>query len=169
MKRLISTALVAALSLTTIAATPASALDRGQQKRLIIGLSALAIIGALASQSHGSTSNNYGYVDRNRPYDPDYDRYNRNGRDDRYNRDHPVYGPRDRHGSNSLPASCEFRINGRHGTQSVVGQSCLSQYNISTRHLPDACEFNIRTSRGTRAVYGSDCLVGRGYRIEARR
>jgi hypothetical protein len=164
MKRLIATALVAALSLTSFAATPASALDQGERNRLVLGLGALAIIGALAGKG-----NSGGYVERNdNVWTPgrgdDWRGGRHDWRDDRYDRRDDRYGRRDR----TLPSSCQFSIRTRNGVQSVLGKSCLAG-NSRLGRLPDACEFNIRTSRGNRDVYGARCLEQNGYRIVASR
>jgi hypothetical protein len=154
--RLIASVLAAALALTAITASPAAALDQGERNRLVLGLGALAIIGALASHSQGSSGGYVGHNDNR--WD---DRYDRDGR---YDRDRRYHSNR-----NWLPAGCQFAIKTRYGTQNVLGQSCLSQSDIRTSYLPSSCAFEIRTSRGQRTVYGARCLEQKGYRIEARR
>lgn len=153
--RIIATVLAGALALTAATTSPASALDQGERNRLALGLGALAIIGAIASQNGNSSG---GYVDR------DDNRWDDRW-DDRNGRRHD----RGRDNRNWLPAGCQFNVKTRHGTQSVLGKSCLIQSDIRVGRLPDACEFDIRTNRGQRTVYGSRCLQNQGYRIEARR
>ena len=150
--RLIATVLAGALALTAATTVPASALDQGERNRLVLGLGALAVIGALANQNNKSSG---GYVD-----------HNDNRWDDRYdNRRHD----RGRDNRAWLPSSCQFSVKTRHGTQSVLGKSCLNQSDVRVSRLPSNCEFDIRTNHGQRTVYGSRCLQDRGYRIEARR
>lgn len=161
MKRLIATALAAAVALTAATATPVAAMDRGERNRLLLGLTALAIIGATASQSQNRSGGSVG-----RAPDPWYGNRDDDWRHDRRDDRDWRHG---RHDRLSLPSDCQFSVRTRDGVRSVMGKSCLDQFGYRTSRLPDNCEFDIRTSRGEREVFSSSCLRRQGYRIEARR
>ena len=149
--RLIASVMAAAVALTSVTASPVSANDDIKTRNLVLGLSALAILGAVASQNNNQVDRRDNRWDdsRNRDWD--------NGRrhDDRWR--------------NSLPSACEFRVRTRDGSQQVLGANCLQQHRVAVNRLPNQCEMNIRTNHGTREVFGSRCLERKGYRIEARR
>lgn len=152
--RLISLAAAAAVALSSVAA-PAVASDRIVQRNILLGLGALAIIGAATADQNRRNGNVERHDNR-----WDGDRWD----DDRWD------GRRDdRRWRNSLPIACQFRVNTRDGSRQVLGSNCLEQYRVATHRLPNQCEFTIRTNRGPRDVFGSHCLERSGYRIEARR
>ena len=176
LKTLIASTLAGAIALGS-AATPAAA-DNGDRTRTILGLSALAIIGAVIAdnnkhKSHSApppvTRNDPPWVDDSRRRDDRWgdsrwgDGRGRDGRD----RTGPVRGPNRIIRQRVLPGSCEFSIRTRNGVQQVLGKSCLLDQGYW--RVPDNCEFRVRTGRGPRQVLGSDCVERNGYRIEARR
>lgn len=155
--RFIAPLLAATLALTTITANPAAALDRDQRNQLLLGLGALAIIGAAISHDNQQRD----HYRRPPPVTRRYPVPEPWHRDDRYRHD--------RYSGRYLPQSCEFRANTPWGYRSVMGQHCLRDRNIAVNRLPGRCAFDLRTSQGRRTVYTTSCLTGQGYRVEARR
>jgi hypothetical protein len=160
MSRLIAIILAATVALTTATANPAVALDQGDRQRLLLGLTALAIIGALANRDNDRDDDRYHRPDVTRPAPPPP--YTGHG----YVRPpQPRWSPSLR----LLPISCQFQVQTRYGSRAVLGRDCMESNQVQTYRLPQRCAMTIDTSRGSRTVYGSRCLAEAGYRIEARR
>ncbi len=139
-KQMIAAVTAIALTITSAAATPATAQDNGNDAlKVLLGAAA---IGLLISQANKNKR------------DDDKARVTRNSRHDH------------RHGKNSqnnnrrIPAQCVFSVRGHE----VVSARCLQEYGIA-RDVPSRCAFVINTSWGQRTVYGSRCLKDRGYKL----
>jgi hypothetical protein len=169
--RLIAPVLAAALALTSIVPAPASALDGREQRNLLITLGALAIVGAAIADQNS------------RRYSPPAQRYYAPPPPPRYYAPPPVtryYVPPqpvpqpwhryddDRRYGAWLPGSCQFQVNTRYGTRTVLGQRCLQQNRVATGGLPRNCAMIVNSPYGSREVYSSSCLADRGYRIAGR-
>jgi hypothetical protein len=133
-------ALSAALALSPMSARPAAA-DNDDIAKILLGLAAIGVIVRAARD-----------------------------RDERAERRNPppveIEHPRR---WRVLPAECEFEVQTRHGSRSVVGERCMDSLGVRLDRLPEQCAFDIRTDRGLRAVYGVRCLRDEGFVIEAGR
>jgi hypothetical protein len=142
--RIIAAVTAIALTLTSAAATPAMAQDKGNDAlKVLLGAAA---IGLLISQANKNKRDDKPKVTRNTQYG--HWQPNRN------------YG----HDKRRIPAQCVFSVRGH----DVVSSRCLQEYGVA-RNVPSGCAFVINTSWGKRTVYGSRCLRDRGYRIASYR
>jgi hypothetical protein len=154
--RLLATVLAAAVALTAATSNPAAALDRGETQRLLLGLTALAIIGALADKGRGDDDDDDDHVVTRPAPPPEYHGH--------------LPRPRGWHPSlRLLPIACQFQVQTRYGSRKVLGRDCMESNRVDTYQLPRQCAMTIDTTRGPRSVFGSRCLNEAGYRIEARR
>lgn len=138
-KQIVAAVTAIALTITSAAATPAMAQDRGNDAlKVLLGAAA---IGLLLSQANKDKRNDGKATVK------------RNSRHDYWDhRKKPVYSKR------RIPAQCVFSVRGH----DVVSARCLQEYGIA-RNVPSRCAFVINTSWGKRTVYGSRCLRDRGY------
>ncbi|MGB3313912.1 MAG: hypothetical protein WBB85_05835 [Albidovulum sp.] len=145
-KQMIAAITAIALTLTSAAATPAAAQERGNDAlKVLLGAAA---IGLLISQANkDKRSKEKAKVTRRQPYD------GWNHRKDKV-----------RHNNRRIPAQCVFAVRGH----DVVSSRCLQEFGAA-RNVPSSCAFVINTSWGKRTVYGSRCLRDRGYRVTSYR
>lgn len=168
--RLIAAAVAAALALSSVGVTPATALDNDEALGLALGAITLGLI-----LNETNKRKSYGYASPNRsyqPYRPYYgfndDRRYFDDRDDRqvYKRKyaHKRQKPYGYARRQMIPAQCVFPIRSGYGRREVVSARCLSEFGRGYR-LPDDCAFRIRDRWGNRTVYGTNCLQNRGFQI----
>lgn len=141
-KTLLAGVAAASLALSGFAATPAAA-DSGTQARdLIIGLGALAIIGAAIndSRSHAAPAPIL-----------------------------PRTAPRPGRVRRALPAQCLDRVRTRHGPVRLFDPSCLRANYAGARHLPRRCMEVVRGRFGRERGYDPQCLRAAGYTVGPRR
>ncbi|MBI1417032.1 MAG: hypothetical protein GC146_07410 [Limimaricola sp.] len=140
-KTLLAGVAAASLALSGLSATPAFADSGTQARNLIIGLGALAIIGAAIndSRSHAAPA-------PARPAPTRPDRFSR-----------------------ALPAQCLDRVDTRHGVVRLFDPSCLRANYAGARHLPDNCMEVVRGRYGRERGYDPQCLAAAGYSVEAQR
>ncbi len=151
MKSLIVT--VTALALAT--ATPASAqgIDREDLGKLLIGLAAVAVIGAA--------------IEENRDRDEStqvHDRHNDNSWSD-INRGNN-WSNLNRNNRRVLPRECFRRVETRFGTQRIFGKRCLERNYRHVNSLPNRCAVRIYTDNGPRRGFDPHCLREQGYRAD---
>ncbi|MGB7262794.1 MAG: hypothetical protein WBC68_12050 [Albidovulum sp.] len=158
-RRFIAALTIAALTLGSAFATPASALGDKDRKALTLLLGAAAV-GLLINESNKKRN-------KAAPVTKRYDGYTNNN-SDRGNkfghrkRAHDNYSTAKRR--NVIPAQCVFPIRGAYGRRDVVSERCLRETGRA-RRLPDACAFNINDDWGRRTVYGTRCLRQNGFEI----
>ena len=153
---------IAALSLTFTTATPtyAQGLDREDVGKLLIGLAAVAVIGAAIEENR----------DRNRDRStPAHDTPNWNG----INRNGGWSGLADNHDANVssrrlLPHECLRRVETRYGPQRIFGKRCLDNNYRHASRLPDRCAVRVYTNNGPRRGFDPQCLREQGFRSDRR-
>ena len=151
---------VTALSLTFATVSPAQAegFDREDVGKLLLGLAAVAVIGAAIenNQRQGTqpdvtrthTPRSGSWADLNRPqHRPD------NRRDER---------------ARILPADCLQTVETRFGPLRLFGQRCLERNYRYTADLPERCEVRVYSDRGPRDGFDPLCLREQGYRTNRR-
>ncbi len=155
---------ITALSLTLASTTPlqAQGLDREDVGKLLIGLAAVAVIGAAIEENRDRNK------DRNRSTQvhdtPQWNGINRNNNWSDLNRQHQ---------SNSnarrvLPHACLRTVETRFGHQRIFGQRCLERNYRHVNRLPDRCAVRLYTNDGPRRGYDPLCLREQGYRSDRR-
>ncbi len=158
-RHFISTVLAAALTITGISGSRASAApDAEDIAKILFGTAAIVIIGKAIEDANDKPRPTY--TTPTRRYDPTPVR--------------PVHPRRDSwknpHRSNRwLPTECRRdyvtvrgqRIRG-------YGQNCLTRANYTIQHLPRDCARRVNTRRGVGTVYAAQCLSRSGYRVSGR-
>jgi hypothetical protein len=148
---------VAALSLTLASAAPAAAgnLDREDVGKLLIGLAAVAVIGAAIEQNRDDTrstpvhhNNGWSGINRNNNWS-NLRRNNNNSR-------------------RVLPHDCIRRVETRFGTQRMFGKRCLERNYRHVSNLPGRCAVRVYTDNGPRRGFDPQCLREQGYRSDRR-
>ena len=151
MKRQMIAAITAtALVLSGFVAEPASAKNKNDVLKLLLGAAA---VGLLLQQLNGAQARPAGVPAPTR-------RSNRNDND--WNDDGYMSQAR------TIPAECLIEVESNGRLREVVSARCLTAFGVAER-IPDNCAFDIRTSAGRRTVYGPQCLRDYGYRVEAAR
>ena len=149
---------VTALSLATATPATAQGLDREDVGKLLIGLAAVAVIGAAIE----------GNKDRNESTQV-HDRHNWNGinRNNDWssltNNNHNAGNNRNRR---VLPRDCVRRVETRFGTQRMFGQRCLERNYRHVNSLPGRCAVRVYTDNGPRRGFDPQCLREQGYRAD---
>lgn len=144
---------VAALSLATATPVAAQGLDREDMGKLLIGLAAVAVIGAAIEENR----------DRNestRVHD-NHNQYNW-GRINRGN----DWSNLNRSNRRVLPRECFRRVETRFGTQRMFGQRCLERNYRHVNSLPGRCAVRVYTDNGPRRGFDPLCLREQGYRAD---
>ena len=136
-KRLLATALSAALALTSVSATPVRAADSGEIGRFLLGAGALFIIGSAISNSHS----------------------NKRVTVQRHNHRPTHVAPRRK----VVPAACIRHNRFDHGPRRFFGRKCLRNNMANVHRLPSHCLRTVWTNRGQRNVYGARCLRRSGW------
>lgn len=155
-------AALAALSLTV--ATPALADRREDQlNRIIIGATALAIIGAAISNNNrgnraepAQTAPQVSPRPHAHPVDP------------KPVPPRPVEPPRVGGWWPEVPARCLSTVDTREGPQRILEQSCLDRNYDQVRQLPLACQSQYATWGAMVTGYAPDCLSNHGIYIQRR-
>lgn len=146
---------ITALSLATATPATAQGLDREDVGKLLIGLAAVAVIGAAIEENRSNTqtspahhSNNWNGINRNN----NWSGINPNGGN---------------HVRRSvLPHDCLRRVETRFGTQRMFGKRCLERNYRHVSNLPRRCEVRVFTSNGPRDGFDPQCLRQQGYRSD---
>lgn len=151
---------ITALSMTLASTMPAQAngLDREDVGKLLIGLAAVAVIGAAIENNN----------------DRDDDRSTRVH--DRTYRAPQVTPPRhndwtslNRHNSRwTLPYDCIRRVETRFGDIRMFGQRCLERNYRHVNSLPGRCAVRVYSNDGPRRGFDPLCLREEGYRSDRR-
>ncbi len=153
---------ITALSLTLAAAVPAQAqgMNREDVGKLLIGLAAVAVIGAAIEENRDRNS------DRSTPVHDrhDWNGINRNNDWSDLNRQHS--SNRDRH--RALPHGCLRTVETRFGNQRMFGKRCLERNYRHVNSLPDRCAVRIYTNDGPRRGFDPLCLREQGFRTDRR-
>lgn len=151
---------VTALSLTLATAVPAQAngVDREDVGKLLLGLAAVAVIGAAIENNNR-----------------DNDRTTRVH--DRPHRAPHVNPPRSNHWSDLshrnngrwvLPRDCLRRVETRFGDIRLFGQRCLERNYRHVDSLPRRCAVRVYSNNGPRRGFDPLCLREQGYRSDRR-
>lgn len=152
--------IAAAASLSLVMASPASAqnFDREDLGKLLIGLAAVAVIGAAIEENRERSNgtrihdNHSGGINRNSGWSNlgnqnDWSNINRRNRQ-------------------VLPRECFRRVETRFGTQRMFGQRCLERNYRYVNSLPGRCAVRVYTENGPRRGFDPVCLRERGYRAD---
>lgn len=146
---------VTALSLATATPAAAQGLDREDVGKLLIGLAAVAVIGAAIEENRDNRestpahhNNGWGGIDRNNSWSG-IDRNNNNNR-------------------RVLPHDCLRQVETRFGTQRMFGRRCLERNYRHANSLPDRCEVRVFAENGPRNGYDPRCLRQQGYTTDRR-
>jgi hypothetical protein len=151
---------ITALSLTLATTAPlhAQSIDRENVGKLLIGLAAVAVIGAAIEENR----------DRSRST-PVHDNrqtggINRNNSWSDLNRNH-------RHNNDArrvLPGGCLRTVETRFGNQRMFGQRCLERNYRHASRLPERCAVRLYTNDGPRRGFDPLCLREQGFRSDRR-
>ena len=153
---------ITALSLTIASTTPlqAQGLDREDVGKLLIGLAAVAVIGAAIEESRDNDRDRSTQANDTRQWSG-------------INRNNDWSGLNRQHQSNTnsrrvLPHACLQTVETRFGNQRLFGQRCLERNYRHVSRLPDRCAVQLYTSNGPRRGYDPLCLREQGYRSDRR-
>jgi len=156
---------VTAISLTFASTTPLHAqnMNRNDVGKLIVGLAAIAVIGAAIDQNRDSDrrSTQTTPVRDNRQWG-DIDRTNRWSNPGRQQQ-------RGRNSRRTLPQSCLRTVETRFGSQRLFGKRCLERNYQFESTLPERCAVRLYTANGPRRGFDPFCLREQGYRSDRRR
>lgn len=161
----IASILVAAMTITGWAATPARA-DSEDIAKVIAGVAALAIIGAAISERNDR--NDYNVVTRNRRHHNDHfqgghrrahkHKHKHNHHNDRFTRRH-----------RALPGQCQTRGWANNRVIHGLSRRCLINNYSRFNALPHECARRVVNRNGReRIIYSNHCLDRRGFRIAGR-
>ncbi len=152
-----------ALSLTLAMATPVTAqgLDREDVGKLLIGLAAVAVIGAAIEENRDRRS-----ADRSTPA---HDTTQRNGINRNNNWSDLNHQNQSHNARRTVPYECLRTVETRFGEQRLFGRRCLERNYRHVNRLPDRCAVQLYTSRGPVRGYDPLCLREQGYQSDRRR
>lgn len=146
---------VTALSLATATPATAQGLDRQDVGKLLIGLAAVAVIGAAIEENRDTPestpaqhSNGWGGIDRGNSWSGLNSNNNNNRR--------------------VLPHDCIRQVETRFGTQRMFGRRCLERNYRHANGLPDRCAVRVFGANGPRNGYDPRCLRQQGYTTDRR-
>ena len=144
---------VTALSLATATPAAANGIDREDVGKLLIGLAAVAVVGAAIE--NGNSSNDATVVHDNHWT-------NRNGGTN--------WGGLSSNNTNRrvLPSDCLRRVETRFGVQRMYAQRCLERNYRHVNSLPERCEVRVFGSDGPRNGFDPACLRERGFTSDRR-
>ena len=170
-RKLIATLAAAALSLTTLTATPARAADPDDVARFLGAAATLFIIGK-AIESSKDTRRHQPQAQAqtaHKPHKPNKPQYHQPPRQAHIPQVVPNRGGGGGHHARApLPAECLRQVTGAN-TRYVMGRACLNRNYTSARPLPQSCEMQVRGPGGKlRNAYSVRCLRGQGYQIAGR-
>lgn len=148
-----------ALSLTFATAAPAQAqgLSREDTGKLLIGLTALAVLGAAINDKKDEKKPETQVRDR--------DQWSQQGRGNGHG-----WGNLNRQNDRrELPGECLRSVETRFGTQRMFVQRCLERNYRQVNSLPARCAVRVYSNDGPRQGYDPLCLREAGYRSDRRR
>ncbi|WP_197916751.1 hypothetical protein [Thiosulfatihalobacter marinus] len=158
-RHFISTVLAAALTITGISGTRASAApDAEDIAKILFGTAAIVIIGKAIEDANDKPRPTY--TAPTRRYEPVPV--------------HPVHPRRDtwkppHRNTLWLPAECaQNYVTVRGERIRGYGQNCLTRADFAVRQLPRDCARRVNTRRGVGTVYAAQCLSRSGYRVSGR-
>lgn len=155
-KKLIAGATTAALLLATPA--QANGLDRNDVGALVLGLAAVAALGAAANnRDNDSAASSSIRVQTHRPAP----RTHNYGHDNRWR-------SLSQQSRGVIPASCLHTVRTRFGHQRIFGRHCLERNYAFVRSLPGQCAVRLYTNDGPRRGFDPHCLRDQGYRSDRR-
>ncbi|PJI86014.1 hypothetical protein BC777_2371 [Yoonia maricola] len=151
------TAVVTALSLTLATATPtyAQGLSREDAGKLLIGLAAVAVIGAAIEENRDRSTSSPVHDQRQ------WNGINRNNNWSDLNRQQT-------NSRRTLPRACLRSVETRFGDQRIFGKNCLeNNYNHASR-LPARCAVRVYTNNGPVRGFDPFCLRDQGFSTNRR-
>lgn len=153
---------ITAISLTLSSTTPlqAQGLDRDDMGKLLIGLAAVAVIGAAIEENRDRDRSNSTPVHET----PQWGGINRNNSWSDLNRQHQS----SQNSRRVLPHACLRTVETRFGSQRLFGKRCLERNYRHVNRLPDRCAVRLYTTDGPRSGYDPLCLREQGYRSDRR-
>jgi len=147
---------ITALSLTLATVTPAQAdgLDREDVGKLLLGLVAIAAVGAV--------------IDNNQRRDQQSTQGRQNNQDRGSWAD--LNRPRERRAERAriLPHRCLQTVETRFGHLRLFSERCLERRYRHVDHLPRRCEVRVYSAEGPRNGFDPLCLREQGYRTNRR-
>lgn len=164
-RKFIATILAAGLAVSGLSAAPAQARSGKDNARLLVGIAAVAIVGAAIAHGKSRKDKRHDAATRGQAHAPvhqgrrgGYQRPQGHARGhDRHNGGSRGYDRYERVNRHALPASCRVRSGQRHG----YSGRCLSRHYSGYHALPQKCAVRIGGRHGT--VYRDRCLGRHGY------
>ncbi len=152
-----------ALSLTLATATPASAqgMDREDVCKLLIGLAAVAVIGAAIEENRDRRAADAAT--------PAHDNRQRNGINRDNNWSDLNHQTQSRNAQRTVPYACLRTVETRFGAQRLFAQRCLERNYRHVNRLPERCAVRLYTANGPVRGYDPLCLREQGYQSDRRR
>ena len=153
---------ITALSLTLATTTPlhAQGMNREDVGKLLIGLAAVAVIGAAIEENRDRGRDQSTTVhDR-----PQWNGINRNNNWSDLNHNHRT----SRDARRVLPSACLRNVETRFGTQRMFGKRCLERNYRHASRLPERCAVRLYSSNGPRQGFDPHCLREQGFRSDRR-
>ncbi|MEP2532218.1 hypothetical protein [Shimia sp.] len=151
----IAAVITAAMTLTGVSASSARALTEDDVAKLMIGATALFILGKAIDDNKKSKPK--AVIQPTRRYEPKH-----------------VTKPNTRNTGRAnphrrnlvLPVQCKRNFVTERGKH-VTGfrRVCLNRSGVSVNHLPGGCERQVNTQRGWKTIYGANCMHRSGYRV----
>lgn len=149
---------ITALSLALTSAAPVSAdgLDREDVGKLLLGLVAIAAVGAA--------------VENNRREEEQAEQTQTRGSGSWADLNHPRWRQDNRHDLRrlTLPYGCLQTVDTRFGDLRLFGDHCLQRNFRYAADLPQRCAVRVYSDRGPRDGYDPLCLHEQGYRTNRR-
>ena len=148
---------IAAMSFALAGPARANGLDREDVGKLLIGLAAIAVIGAAVENNNR----------QNERVTPTHDRHDRDW-SNLQRGDNNWSNLSRRSDRRLLPHDCIRHIDTRFGTQRMFGRRCLQRNYRHFSSLPERCVVRVYTNDGPRRGYDPLCLREQGYRSDRR-
>lgn len=155
-----------ALSLTLATATPISAqgLDREDVGKLLIGLAAVAVIGAAIEGNRDRRSGNEAADTGIQAHD----NVHRNGINRSNNWADLNRQSQSNNARRTVPFECLQTVETRFGAQRLFGRRCLERNYRHVNQLPDRCAVRLYTTNGPVRGYDPLCLREQGFQSDRR-
>ena len=151
---------ITALSLTfaTTAPLQAQSINREDVGKLLIGLAAVAVIGAAIEENRDRTRSTPVHDNHRSSEITRNNSWSDLGRPQQTNRDARLV----------LPSACLRNVDTRFGTQRMFGKRCLERNYRHASRLPERCAVRLYTNDGPRSGFDPLCLRDQGFRSDRR-
>ena len=157
LKSLIAGATALSLTFATVTPAQANSVDREDVGKLLIGLAAVAVIGAAIENNNRSDNR----------ITPVHDWPHRAPHVNPH-RPHDWSGIGNRNNRRVLPRDCMRRVETRFGDIRMFGHRCLERNYRHIDSLPRRCAVRVYSNNGPRRGFDPLCLREQGYRSDRR-